>query len=181
MSNRHRQQSDGAQPSGGGTAEADLARASGRADAQVPKASPPRRRGRRIHGSNRQSNAIRHVQTKHVYRPNAKRTDRYESSSSMQLKSKKSYAPPVSKGAADGVQHPCRCVRGQTLRIKLHIAAAAAAKATACCFYSLLPLLLAAAAAAAVTAAFLLSAAGWVPALAAGCGCCALLLGALFL
>ena len=31
------------------------------------------------------------------------------------------YAPPVSKDAADRVQHPCRCVQGQTLRIKLHI------------------------------------------------------------
>ena len=27
----------------------------------------------------------------------------------------------MSKDAADGVQHPCRCVKGQTLRIKLHI------------------------------------------------------------
>ena len=34
---------------------------------------------------------------------------------------KTAYAPPVSKDAADGVQHPCRCVKGQTLRIKLHI------------------------------------------------------------
>ena len=33
----------------------------------------------------------------------------------------KIYAPPVSKDAADRVPHPCRCVYGQTLRIKLHI------------------------------------------------------------
>ena len=35
--------------------------------------------------------------------------------------SKAAYAPPVSKDAADRAQHPCRCVYGQTLRIKLHI------------------------------------------------------------
>ena len=35
--------------------------------------------------------------------------------------SKNANAPPVSKDAADRVQHPCRCVWGQTHRIKLHI------------------------------------------------------------
>ena len=56
------------------------------------------------------------------------------------------------------------------------LAASGAAAAKDC----LLPLLFVAAAAA-VTAAFLLSVAGWVPALAADCGCWLLLLGAAFL
>ena len=41
--------------------------------------------------------------------------------SALRCNSKIAYAPPVSKDAADRVQHPCRCVYGQTLRIKLHI------------------------------------------------------------
>ena len=53
MSSKRRQLADGAQPSGGGTAEADLARASGRAEALTQKHFPPCRGGSRIHRSDR--------------------------------------------------------------------------------------------------------------------------------
>ena len=72
-----------------------------------------------VNGQNLQRE--RHVQP----RQNAKPEQGMEASTVqayvLRCNSKTTYAPPVSKDAADRVQHPCRCVYGQTLRIKLHI------------------------------------------------------------